>query len=263
MKTLPSQRVPPKKWLGQHFLKDLNIAEKIAGTLQSPTPKIVEIGPGMGVLTNFLLKRRQPLTLIEIDSECVNFLKTHFAQAPVEIIHADALKMDFKTAFPETSLSIIGNYPYNISSQIVFKAIENRDKVVEFCGMFQREVAQRLCASPGGKDYGIISVLVQAYYDAEYLFTVPAEVFAPPPKVQSGVIRLVRASHYTIPDEALFTKIVKTAFNQRRKTLRNSLKSLQIDPRLTASALFDLRPEQLSVKQFVELTELVIGSLKT
>lgn len=249
--------VRAKKHLGQHFLKDESIASKIADTLTlEGYENILEIGPGMGVLTKYLLKKNKNIWVIEIDTESIDYLKSHYLQLSDRIIEGDFLKMDLRKYFSDEPLAITGNFPYNISSQIVFKAIELRDQIPEFTGMFQKEVAQRITAAPGNKIYGILSVLTQAFFDTEYLFTVPPSVFNPPPKVDSGVLRLKRKEDYSLPVEtSFFFKVVKTAFNQRRKTLRNSLKSFQISDNLKEDAIFALRPEQLSVQQFVELTK--------
>ncbi len=249
--------VRAKKFLGQHFLKDESIANKIADSLSlEGYQHILEIGPGMGMLTKYLLKKNKTIWVVEIDRESIAYLKTHYLHLSERIIEEDFLKMDLSTYFKDQPLAVIGNFPYNISSQIVFKAIENREKIPEFSGMFQKEVAQRICGKPGNKTYGILSVLTQAFYDAEYLFTVAPSVFNPPPKVDSGVLKLTRKKDYTLPvDTAFFFRVVKTAFNQRRKTLRNSLKSFDISDKLKEDVIFALRPEQLSVQQFIELTK--------
>lgn len=249
--------VRAKKHLGQHFLKDETIAAKIADSLSFEGYRnVLEIGPGMGVLTKYLLKKDIIVWVVEIDSESIEYLKTHYLHLSDRIINADFLKMDLATYFKGDPLAIIGNFPYNISSQIVFKAIEYRDYIPEFSGMFQKEVAQRITAGPGSKIYGILSVLTQAFFEVEYLFTVPPNVFNPPPRVDSGVIKLVRKKNYTLPvDVPFFFRVVKTAFNQRRKTLRNSLKSFQISDKLKEDVIFALRPEQLSVDQFIKLTK--------
>ena len=249
--------VRAKKHLGQHFLTDESIAAKIADSLSlNGYQNILEIGPGMGVLTKYLLKKNKTLWVVEIDSESRDYLKTHYLHLSDRIIDADFLKMDLNSYFNKEPFAIIGNFPYNISTQIVFKAIEFRDQIPEFSGMFQKEVAKRITAEHGSKTYGIISVLTQAFFEAEYLFTVPPSVFNPPPRVDSGVLRLVRKKDYSLPvDVAFFFRVVKTAFNQRRKTLRNSLKSFQISDKLKEDAIFALRPEQLTVQQFVELTK--------
>ncbi|NOQ91409.1 MAG: 16S rRNA (adenine(1518)-N(6)/adenine(1519)-N(6))-dimethyltransferase RsmA [Flavobacteriaceae bacterium] len=249
--------VRAKKHLGQHFLKDEFIAEKIANTLTEKGYKnVLEIGPGMGVLTKYLLKKKFTTSVIEIDTESIEYLKVHYLNLSSRIIEADFLKMDIQKIYKGEQFAIIGNFPYNISTQIVFKAIENREFVTELCGMFQKEVAQRIAEKPGSKTYGILSVLTQAFFEVEYLFTVPPSVFNPPPKVNSGVIRLIRKEDYSLPvDVPFFFKVVKTAFNQRRKTLRNSLKSFQLSDKLREDVIFALRPEQLSVHQFITLTK--------
>lgn len=244
----------PKKKLGQHFLKDKDIAERIAGALSGTGySSVLEIGPGKGILTGFLLKRKfDDFRVIEIDNESAYFLKNHFPDIK-EIIRGDFLKMDIKDFFND-KLAVIGNFPYNISTQILFKILEDRDIIVEVCGMFQKEVAERICAEPGSKTYGILSVLIQAYYFTEYLFTVPEHVFIPPPKVKSGVIRIKRNNNQNLScDEILFRKVVKAGFNQRRKMLRNSVKAAF---KLTneENNYFSMRPEMLSVNDFVELT---------
>lgn len=252
------QKVSAKKHLGQHFLTDENVAQKIAETLSgSGYDNVLEIGPGMGVLTKYLLKNESFKTsVIEIDTESVAYLKTHYPELENRILSADFLKTDITTFFNREAFAIIGNFPYNISSQIVFKMLEIRQFVPEFSGMFQKEVAERICESEGSKTYGILSVLVQAFYDAKYLFTVSENVFNPPPKVKSGVLKLTRKENYTLPcNEKLFFTVVKTAFGQRRKTLRNSLKSLALSDGLRLDSIFDKRPEQLSVGEFIELCQ--------
>lgn len=250
--------VRAKKHLGQHFLKDENIAQKIADSLTlSGYDDVLEIGPGMGVLTKYLIPMEVDVHVIEIDRESVAYLKTarEVQKLKFEILESDFLKLDLQTVFQNKQLAIIGNFPYNISSQILFKAIENRTMIPEFSGMFQKEVAQRIAEKEGSKTYGILSVLTQAFFDVEYLFTVPPSVFNPPPKVDSGVIRLIRKENYTLPvDEKLFFRVVKTAFNQRRKMLRGSLKSFNLSDKLREDAIFAMRPEQLSVNQFFDLT---------
>ncbi|MBT8288877.1 MAG: 16S rRNA (adenine(1518)-N(6)/adenine(1519)-N(6))-dimethyltransferase RsmA [Bacteroidia bacterium] len=257
-------RVRAKKYLGQHFLKDEAIAQKISDALTlKGYDTILEIGPGMGVLTKYLLKKPAETYVVEIDRESVDYLLDHYPKLKGRIIEHDFLKFDLAGYFKASQLAIIGNYPYNISSQIVFKVLENRAMIPEFCGMFQKEVAARICEKEGSKVYGIISVLVQAFYEAEYLFSVPPHVFNPPPKVESGVIRLIRKNEKAFDcDEALFFKVVKTAFNQRRKTLRNSLKVLQLSDNLKANAIFGQRPEQLSVAEFKRLTNLIQTDIK-
>ncbi len=260
-----NENVRAKKHLGQHFLKDLSIAQKIAETLSSNQFDIVlEIGPGMGVLTQYLIGKYEKVIAVDIDRDSIAYLNSTFKDANEEKItadnfevkEADFLKMDVLTELNNNPFGIIGNYPYNISSQIVFKTLELRSYVPEFSGMFQKEVAQRICAKPGSKVYGILSVLTQAYYHAEYLFTVKPGAFNPPPKVDSGVLRLKRKADFSLGcDEKLFKDVVKTAFNQRRKTLRNSLKKFDLSVELKEDAIFAQRPEQLSVSEFVSLTQ--------
>lgn len=258
--------VRAKKHLGQHFLTDENIAKKIADTLsEKGYENVLEIGPGMGVLTKYLLEKKVKVSVLELDSESVSYLQNDFKSEHINlntssesftIIEGDFLKQDLPKLFDNNSFAIIGNFPYNISSQIVFKAIENRNLVPEFSGMFQKEVAQRIAEKEGSKVYGILSVLTQAFYDVEYLFTVPPSVFNPPPKVDSGVIKLTRKKDFTLPvDEKLFFRVVKTAFNQRRKMLRSSLKSFNLSDSLKEDTIFAMRPEQLSVNDFIELTQ--------
>jgi len=249
--------VRAKKHLGQHFLTDEVIAEKIADTLDYEDCKnVLEIGPGMGVLTKYLLKKEIDLHVIEIDWDSVAYLGENYPQLEGKIHEKDFLKADITQFFEKEQYAIIGNFPYNISTQIVFKTLENRDLIPEFSGMFQKEVALRIAAPHGNKTYGILSVLTQAFYDVSYLFTVPPTVFNPPPKVESGVIRLKRKENITLScDEALFFRVVKTAFQQRRKTLRNSLKTFELSDNLREDTIFDQRPEQLSVQEFIELTE--------
>lgn len=257
--------VRPKKSLGQHFLKDLQIAEKIAYTLDGyrGTP-ILEIGPGMGVLTQFLLEAHHDLKVVELDHESVAFLKQNFPDLEGRIIEQDFLKLDLSQLY-KGSFCVIGNYPYNISSQIFFKVLDYKDQIPCCSGMIQKEVAERLAAGPGSKTYGIISVLLQAWYDIEYLFTVSEHVFDPPPKVKSAVIRMTRNKRQRLDcDEKLFKAIVKTTFNQRRKTLRNSIKPLLgKDYPDYGQDLFNQRPEQLSVEQFIALTAQAEDWLKT
>ena len=250
--------VQPKKHLGQHFLTDLSIAQQIANTLSEVGyDRVLEIGPGTGVLTQFLLEKNIEVFVIEIDTESVTYLEQHFSKLKGHILGEDFLKFDIVGYFSKKPFAIIGNFPYNISSQIVFKLLEIRDFVPEFSGMFQKEVAERICEKAGSKTYGILSVLTQAFYDTEYLFTVSEHVFNPPPKVKSGVIRLKRKENYGLPcEEKLFFQIVKTAFGQRRKTLRNSLKSFLIEKEsLKSDPLFDKRPEMLSVEEFITLAQ--------
>lgn len=261
------QNVKPKKALGQHFLRDLGIARRIAATLDAhPDIPLLEIGPGMGVLTRFLLEKHPAdlVTVAEIDSESVTYLRAELPQPQPRIVEGDFLRMPAEELFPgDGPFTVIGNYPYNISSQIFFRILDWKDRVVCCSGMLQREVAERLAAAPGTKARGILSVLLQAWYQVEYLFTVDEGVFSPPPKVKSGVVRLTRNGVTDLGcDEDLFRTVVKTAFGQRRKTLRNSVRSL-LPPGTTAEALpyMQLRPEQLSVRQFVELTS-AIGDLR-
>jgi 16S rRNA (adenine1518-N6/adenine1519-N6)-dimethyltransferase len=247
-------KIHPKKNLGQHFLRDKSIAAKITNTLTGTGyNSVLEIGPGTGMLTSFLLERKfNDFRVIEIDNESVHFLRENFPEIK-EIIRGDFLDLDIDRFFPD-KMAVIGNFPYNISSQILFKVLKHKDKIIEVCGMLQKEVAERICASPGSKTYGILSVLLQAYYETEYLFTVPEHVFVPPPKVKSGVIRLKRNKIIDLGcNEALFIKTVKAGFNQRRKTLRNSIKSA-FNLKREDYKDFNLRPEQLSVEQFIELT---------
>ncbi len=250
--------VKAKKHLGQHFLKDENIAKKIADSLKAENyNKVLEIGPGMGVLTKYLLERKNlDVYVVEIDTESVAYLQSFFSLLRNKIFSENFLKMDLKAIFNGEQFGIIGNFPYNISTQIVFKTLENRDLIPEFSGMFQKEVAERIAEKAGSKKYGILSVLTQAFYDVEYLFTVPPSVFNPPPKVDSGVIRLTRKENYTLPvDEKLFFRVVKTAFNQRRKMLRVSLKSMGISDNLKQKEFLKQRPEQLSYLDFIQLTK--------
>lgn len=252
--------VKPKKFLGQHFLNDENIAAKIANTLTySGYESVLEIGPGMGVLTKYLLKQNKRNTwVIEIDTESVEYLKSHYLELGNQILSEDFLKYDLSLTFGKNQFAVIGNFPYNISSQIVFKTLALRAQIPEFSGMFQKEVAQRICEKPGSKTYGILSVLAQAFYKAEYLFTVKPTVFNPPPKVDSGVLRLTRKEMFKLDcNEQLFFKVVKQSFNQRRKTLRNSLKSFNLSDKLKANTIFGLRPEQLTVEDFIDLTLLI------
>ena len=250
-------KVKAKKHLGQHFLKDEGIARDIADTLTlQGYDKILEIGPGMGVLTKYLLDKPVETYVIEIDTESVEYLNVHYPKLHGHIISKDFLRYNIAEDFGDSPFAIIGNFPYNISTQIVFRTLELRERIPEFAGMFQKEVAERICEKKGSKTYGILSVLVQAFYDAEYLFTVPEHVFNPPPKVKSGVLRLRRKENFHLPvDEKLFFSVVKAAFNQRRKTLRNSLKTYITSQDLKEDSIFDLRPEQLSVEQFIDLTQ--------
>ena len=258
--------VKAKKYLGQHFLKDENIAQRIADTLSlNGYEHVLEIGAGTGVLTKYLLMRDMNLVAMDLDEESIVYLNHSF---PLEhpkvlernprfkVVEADFLKYDLSLLFGNEPFAITGNFPYNISTQIVFKLLELRKQVPEFSGMFQKEVARRICEKEGSKTYGILSVLVQAFYNAEYLFTVHPQVFDPPPKVQSGVLHLVRKENYALDcDEKLFFSVVKTAFNQRRKTIRNSLKIFNLSDILKEDTIFDRRPEQLAVADFIALTK--------
>ncbi len=251
--------VRAKKNLGQHFLNDKNIAKRIVDSLHSKgVSRVLEIGPGMGVLTQFLIQNNHYETsVVEIDRESVEYLEKYYPELKQRIISADFLRLKLNDYFSEP-FAIIGNFPYNISSQIFFKILEYRNQIPEVVGMLQKEVAERLAEPPGSKTYGILSVLLQAYYNIEYLFTVHENVFTPPPKVKSGVIRLTRNNReYLNCDEKLFTSIVKMAFNQRRKTMRNSLKSLINNTELKANPIFDKRPEQLSVAEFESLARMI------
>jgi 16S rRNA (adenine1518-N6/adenine1519-N6)-dimethyltransferase len=256
------EKVKAKKHLGQHFLTDENIAKQIADTLQlNGYQTVLEIGPGMGVLTKYLLEKDIDTYVIEIDTESVEYLNAHYPKLHGKVISKDFLKYNINEVFEGKPFAIIGNFPYNISSQIVFRCLEMRNQVPEFSGMFQKEVAERICSKKGSKVYGILSVLAQAFYDVEYLFTVDENVFNPPPKVKSGVMRMIRKENYALPcDEKLFFNVVKTAFQQRRKTLRNSLKSFALSDNLKEDTIFDLRPEQLSVEQFIDLTQKIAAN---
>ena len=251
--------VRAKKKLGQHFLKDLGIAEKITKTLLFDTyDKALEIGPGMGVLTQYLPFEKGNIHLIEIDRDSIAYLKKKYPLQHQNIIEGDFLKYDLDLLFGEKSFAIIGNFPYNISTQIVFKTIENREQIPFFSGMFQKEVAERICEPPGTKKYGILSVLTQLFYIATYEFTVPPNVFSPPPKVESGVLTLKRKEDYSLScNEKLLFKIIKMSFQQRRKTIRNSLKTLQLPINITEDSIFDLRPESLNCEAFVILTKMI------
>ena len=251
------EKVKAKKHLGQHFLKDESIAKAIADTLSlEGYNDVLEIGPGMGVLTQYLLDKPTNTYVIEIDTESVAYLDANYPKLKDKIISKDFLKYDVNEIFEGKQFAIIGNFPYNISTQIVFRTLEFRYQIPEFSGMFQKEVAERICEKKGSKTYGILSVLAQAFYDAEYLFTVDEHVFNPPPKVKSGVMRLRRKEDFSLPcGEKLFFTVVKTAFQQRRKTLRNSLKTLNLSDNLREDKVLDLRPEQLSVEDFIVLTQ--------
>ena len=248
-------KVRAKKHLGQHFLKDLGIARDIAHSLSlNNYSKLLEVGPGMGVLTQFLIPLDTETFVIEIDKESISYLKKRYPELDNHLIEGDFLKLPLQEIFKEP-IAIIGNFPYNISSQILFKAIDHKDLIPEIVGMFQKEVAERVVSPPGSKKYGITSVLLQCYYDAEYLFTVDETVFDPPPKVKSAVIRLKRNDRDKLDcDEKKFIQVVKTAFGQRRKTLRNALKSLNLVDENTASQYLSFRAEQLSVEDFMNLT---------
>jgi 16S rRNA (adenine1518-N6/adenine1519-N6)-dimethyltransferase len=256
-------QVRAKKHLGQHFLKDMEVARRIAASLLlDGRSSVLEIGPGTGVLTQFLLQNENiDLTAVELDTESVVYLNKHYPQ--LKVIEADFLKMDLKTIFQD-KFCIIGNFPYNISSQIFFKMLDNKDAIPCLVGMIQKEVAERMAAKAGSKTYGILSVLMQAYYSIDYLFTVHEHVFDPPPKVKSAVIRLTRNDVSKIDcNEQLFKTVVKTAFNQRRKQMRNSLKPLVAkDNPMFADPLFDKRPEQLDVAAFVDLTNRIEKALQ-
>ena len=256
------RQVRPKKNLGQHFLTDLSIARRIADTVDAyPDIPVLEVGPGMGVMTQYLVEKPRELRVVEIDRESVAYLNENFPRLQGQIIGADFLRMDLSEVFEGREFVLTGNYPYDISSQIFFKMLDNRDLIPCCTGMIQREVALRMASQPGSKQYGILSVLIQAWYDVEYLFTVEPSVFNPPPKVQSAVIRMTRNEvQYLGCDEQLFKRVVKTTFNQRRKMLRVSLRQLlpADSPFFTVhSSLLTLRPEQLSIAQFVELTNAV------
>lgn len=257
-------RIRPKKALGQHFLTDLSVAQRIAATLDDYKGlPVVEVGPGMGVLTRFLLDEGHDVKVVELDTESVDYLNANFPDLKGRIAEADFLRVDLDELVPGNGpFCLIGNYPYNISSQIFFHALDWKDRIVCCSGMLQKEVAERLAAPAGTKARGILSVLLQAWYTVEYLFTVDENVFNPPPKVKSGVIRMVRNSVTDLGcDPALFRTVVKTTFGQRRKTIRNSVKPLfPAGAPLPDSPLLALRPEQLSVEQFVELTNLVAAA---
>ncbi len=256
--------VKPKKFLGQHFLKDLKVAKDIADTIDTcPSLPVLEVGPGMGVLTQFLLPKERLVKVVEVDYESVAYLREAYPQLEENIIEDDFLKMNLQRLFDGNPFVLTGNYPYNISSQIFFKMLDNKELIPCCTGMIQKEVAERIAAGPGSKTYGILSVLIQAWYRVEYLFTVSEHVFNPPPKVKSAVIRMTRNEVQNLGcNEALFKQVVKTTFNQRRKTLRNSIKPLLgKDCPLTDDPLFNRRPEQLSVQEFIELTNRVEQAL--
>lgn len=251
-------KVKPKKHLGQHFLKDTNIAKKIVGSLTNHNnyKYVIEVGPGMGVLTQYLLAKEDfELTVIDLDTDSVEYLKNDFPDLRSNIISGDFLKFNWQQHY-NNNFAVIGNFPYNISSQIFFKVLDMRTSVEEVVGMIQKEVAQRIASPPGNKTYGILSVLLQAYYNIEYLFTVAPGVFNPPPKVDSAVIRLIRNNTQKLDcDESLFFRIVKQGFQNRRKTLRNALKPLALSPTIREEPLLNLRAEQLGVPDFVSLTQ--------
>ena len=252
--------VKAKKFLGQHFLTDEKIAERIVESLSTEANHVLEIGPGMGVLTKYLIKKEElDFHVVEIDRESVAYLHDHYPT--LDVIEGDFLQYDLTSLFQDT-FSIIGNFPYNISSQILFKVFDNRDKVTEVVGMFQKEVAERVAAGPGSKTYGILSVLLSAFYNIEYLFTVNENVFNPPPKVKSAVIRLKRNDVKGLEcDEKLFTQVVKAGFNQRRKTLRNALRQLNMPLDKISEEILAKRAEQLSVAQFIEITKTIESCL--
>ncbi len=256
--------VKPKKFLGQHFLTDLKVASDIADTVDlCPGIPVLEVGPGMGVLTQYILKKDRPFKVVEIDRESVPYLQEHFPQLGDGIIEADFLKMDLDKVFEGKPFVLTGNYPYNISSQIFFKMLEYKDLIPCCTGMIQKEVAERMAAKPGTKAYGVLSVLIQAWYDVDYLFTVHENVFNPPPKVKSAVISLRRNGKDSLGcDEKLFRRIVKTVFTMRRKMLRNGMRQIVgKDSKMLEDKLFDKRPEQLSVEEYISLTNRVEAEL--
>ena len=259
--------VRPKKNLGQHFLIDLSIAKRIADTVDAcPELPVLEVGPGMGVLTQYLMEKPRPVKVVEIDTESVEYLNEHFPRLRENILGEDFLRMDLGKVFDGKQFVLTGNYPYDISSQIFFKMLDNKDLIPCCTGMIQREVALRMASAPGNKAYGILSVLIQAWYDVEYLFTVDENVFNPPPKVKSAVIRMTRNSVTDLGcDEQLFKRVVKTVFNQRRKMLRVSLRQIfsgrEVSPDFYQHDVMTRRPEQLSVAEFVDLTNLVASQL--
>ncbi|WP_440408130.1 16S rRNA (adenine(1518)-N(6)/adenine(1519)-N(6))-dimethyltransferase RsmA [Prevotella sp.] len=263
------KQVRPKKNLGQHFLTDLNVAKAIADTVDvCPEIPVLEVGPGMGVLTQYLTQKERPVKVVEIDRESVEYLNEAYPMLRDNILGEDFLRMDLSKIFEGRQFVLTGNYPYDISSQIFFKMLDNRDLIPCCTGMIQREVALRMASQPGNKQYGILSVLIQAWYDVEYLFTVDEHVFNPPPKVKSAVIRMTRNSVEKLGcDEALFKRVVKTVFNQRRKMLRVSLRQifggLDSKDSFYANEIMTKRPEQLTIEQFVDLTNLVDSKMKT
>lgn len=256
--------VRAKKHLGQHFLNDKNAALKIVEALNPSLgfTQVLEVGPGMGVLSDFLLTKTEYETwMIDVDLESVEFLRDKYPELGPRLIHGDFLNLDFDQHFND-SIAIIGNFPYNISSQILFKILDERNRVIQMTGMFQKEVAERCAAKPGTKAYGILSVFLQAYYDVEYLFTVKAGAFSPPPKVLSGVMRMTRNTLQTLNcDEKLFWRVVKAGFNQRRKTLRNALSAVLPKEKMSDNSLYELRAERLSVQEFELLTREISASL--
>ncbi len=262
------KQVRPKKNLGQHFLTDLNIAKRIADTVdQTPDIPVLEVGPGMGVLTQYLMEKPREMKVVEIDTESVAYLHEKYPRLDNNIIGEDFLRMDLSQVFNGRQFVLTGNYPYDISSQIFFKMLDNKDLIPCCTGMIQREVALRMASEPGNKAYGILSVLIQAWYDVEYLFTVDESVFNPPPKVKSAVIRMTRNGVTDLGcDEGLFRRLVKTVFNQRRKMLRVSLRQMlnmsTADEAFTTHDFMTQRPEQLSIQQFVELTNMVERQLQ-
>ncbi|MBR4217443.1 MAG: 16S rRNA (adenine(1518)-N(6)/adenine(1519)-N(6))-dimethyltransferase RsmA [Bacteroidales bacterium] len=252
-------KVTPKKRLGQHFLTDESVAEQIVASLKAGNRHVLEVGPGMGVLTKYLLQQPDlDFSVVELDSESVEYLKVHYPALAPRIMEADFLTLKLDELYQD-NLTIIGNFPYNISTQIMFKMLEYKSLVTELVGMFQKEVAERIASAPGSKQYGILSVLVQAFYDVEYLFTVSEHQFFPPPQVKSAVIRVTKNPAKQLHcDENLFKQVVKAAFNQRRKTIRNSLKMYNFVDGFSTSPLFNLRPEQLSVAQFEDICAHII-----
>ena len=257
------KKVTPKKHLGQHFLTDLNIAKRIADTVDAcPEIPVLEVGPGMGVLTQYLVEKPRQVKVVEIDRESVAYLLENFPNLTDNIIGEDFLRMDLNTLFDGKPFVLTGNYPYDISSQIFFKMLDNKELIPCCTGMIQREVAQRIASEPGTKAYGILSVMIQAWYDVEYLFTVDEGVFNPPPKVKSAVIRMTRNNVESLDcDEKLFKRVVKTVFNQRRKMLRVSLRQIispdNASPEFFTNEIMTKRPEQLTIPQFVELTNMI------
>ena len=262
------KQVRPKKNLGQHFLTDLNIAKRIADTVDAcPDIPVLEVGPGMGVMTQYLVEKPRPFKVVEIDRESVAYLQENFPRLNDNIIGGDFLRMDLREVFDDQQFVLTGNYPYDISSQIFFKMLDNKDLIPCCTGMIQHEVAVRMASQPGNKQYGILSVLIQAWYNVEYLFTVEPGVFNPPPKVQSAVIRMTRNEVTDLGcDEQLFRRVVKATFNQRRKMLRVSLRQIFDSAHPAPAGFFEAdimtrRPEQLSIPQFIELTNMVAAAL--